>query len=1192
MIHGELSLVTGAHALRLRKARRRVLHLSFGATALLLLVALGSACSPTDNDHVSAVGGDAGTGNVGAFARGGAAGAGEYSNAARGGAAMVDAGSGGEPEGDAANASLAGGGSGNVVGGDAGAPGTEGSLAGAGAGSPTAAGGTGGASPDPFGGGGGGEASSGGAIGDGAGGATIGGSTATGGAAAGTSAGGTGAATNGAGGVSGAILGGACSIDKDCGDNASSCQGGSVRNTCVNAGDVCFSNADCPSNAVCNGYCRISTSQPGDGCSVAAPCGRAPDGSLMVCDATLHTCLAGSPTGDACLTDRDCAPKQACKKRQGLPSTCQAFGVQGADCADVPCADGYTCVPALHQCLKMGVGPCEVVSPVYRFPPCPSGMYCSMLAGRCVPVLHAGDACSGLFSCGDGLYCDRADTTPVCKQSPPLGSPCFDNSSSDEVDGAPCALGLFCDNDSCHAAGVADDTCEYNSDFCAADFDCVDGSCTARTIFGSDCSQAACADGLSCARAHDGGSCVSGGAGPASSEASSGAASDDSSGSASSSRPTLPLRATAIALSNDQTCALVDDGSVACWSGTNAASASVSISTLTHVTQLVAGDHHFCALSEGSVWCWGSNSRGELGNKTTSDSAAPVHVANLSQATFISAAASHTCAVRADAQVVCWGSSLGGADPAASSFPSMRNLSANPVLGLANTSRVTAGRNYNCAQLGDGSLRCWRASISLPAFPYREATLPNEIIDLTGAESVALGDWSGCATTSRNRPARCWQHANTAGLANVNGNAYDTDPSLDCNTADAVSMSAAGAFTCAAFGDGRVRCWATQAPAAKPLCGILRAKAIAVGAQRACAALADGGVQCWSLSLNNNSTVQAGSPYYVPGFGSGVTDAPQDCGSANPICKVSASAQPVAVSLNSPNLVLYDNGLVAARNFILGQSSPVWSILPYESIVAVANTIGSASIGYSLLRSDGTVQTSNGLLPLQGVSSISAGAYETCATLQTGGVACWSMYRNANDPVPLVAGVAGAERVSSGNGVDCAVLGSGAIQCWGDNSFGGLGNGSNAQTTDPVFVSGISTAVDVSAQQTHSCALLADGTLRCWGYNFDGELGDGLGTQSSVPVSVVGLANVTQVKVGSEHSCALRSDGTVWCWGRNSTGQLGDGTANSSLVPVQVLDVQGAISLSENALCAVLSDYSAKCWGGSSGSHATLYFSL
>jgi alpha-tubulin suppressor-like RCC1 family protein len=89
--------------------------------------------------------------------------------------------------------------------------------------------------------------------------------------------------------------------------------------------------------------------------------------------------------------------------------------------------------------------------------------------------------------------------------------------------------------------------------------------------------------------------------------------------------------------------------------------------------------------------------------------------------------------------------------------------------------------------------------------------------------------------------------------------------------------------------------------------------------------------------------------------------------------------------------------------------------------------------------------------------------------------------------------------------------------------------------------------VAIAAGLRHSLALQADGTVLAWGENSFGQLGDGSQATRYFPVYVAGAADVAGIAAGvfAEHSLAVRTDGTVLAWGQNGSGQLclGTGTA-------------------------------------------------
>ena len=87
----------------------------------------------------------------------------------------------------------------------------------------------------------------------------------------------------------------------------------------------------------------------------------------------------------------------------------------------------------------------------------------------------------------------------------------------------------------------------------------------------------------------------------------------------------------------------------------------VSGSNLTGVTALAGGENHTLAMkSDGTVWAWGRNISGQLGDGTTTDRSSPVRVSGLSQVTAIAAGQLHSLALKSDGTVWAWGDNFYG----------------------------------------------------------------------------------------------------------------------------------------------------------------------------------------------------------------------------------------------------------------------------------------------------------------------------------------------------------------------------------------------------------------------------------------------------------------------------------------------------------------------------------------------------
>ena len=83
----------------------------------------------------------------------------------------------------------------------------------------------------------------------------------------------------------------------------------------------------------------------------------------------------------------------------------------------------------------------------------------------------------------------------------------------------------------------------------------------------------------------------------------------------------------------------------------------VQVSGLSGVIAIAAGEYHSLALkSDGTVWAWGGNYEGQLGDGTTNNKLTPVQVSGLSGVIAIAASYRHSLALKSDGTVWAWGS--------------------------------------------------------------------------------------------------------------------------------------------------------------------------------------------------------------------------------------------------------------------------------------------------------------------------------------------------------------------------------------------------------------------------------------------------------------------------------------------------------------------------------------------------------
>lgn len=154
-----------------------------------------------------------------------------------------------------------------------------------------------------------------------------------------------------------------------------------------------------------------------------------------------------------------------------------------------------------------------------------------------------------------------------------------------------------------------------------------------------------------------------------------------------------------------------DDGSGQLGNGAATAGNQTSPTQLDNTekwARISVGGSHACGIKlDGSAWCWGSDSDGQLGNRPdiTADQVSPVHVDGPDNWVDISAGATHTCGVRMDGSAWCWGNYLNGRLGLGTISDDVKTP--QRVMGGGSWIAVDAGGTMTCGLQRSGSAWCW-----------------------------------------------------------------------------------------------------------------------------------------------------------------------------------------------------------------------------------------------------------------------------------------------------------------------------------------------------------------------------------------------------------------------------------------------------------------------------------------------------
>jgi alpha-tubulin suppressor-like RCC1 family protein len=594
------------------------------------------------------------------------------------------------------------------------------------------------------------------------------------------------------------------------------------------------------------------------------------------------------------------------------------------------------------------------------------------------------------------------------------------------------------------------------------------------------------------------------------------------------------------------TCALRATHTVACWgkntSGELGQGASgepvllpAAIPQLADVDLLTAADRHACAATPaGELYCWGSNSQGELGDGTSTDRSLPTRVAALQPGggnlTALAAGVAHTCAIAAG-QIYCWGANQlgerGDGNDATTAAPTPPSL----VSALGGVTDIAAAGHHTCAIEENGTAWCWGAN---QAGQLGEGTttnigVPVPVSQLGAAAALAAGDSFSCALR-RDGTVWCWGDDRLGQLGT--GSRVDrVTPTEVAHLTGALVLAVGGAHTCAALSGTtdalELGCWgANQAGqlgdgtridrgSAAPLKISLDARELVAGALHTCLGAPDGGVWCWGRGSRGQLGATLMIDSVVPVAAVGLTGATHLAAGGAHTCAVRGAGGGVACWGAN------DEGQLGGGSF----DKPT-------GVVTVVNIADD-------------------------VAQLALGAAHTCARLSNGRVMCWGRgtqgqlgdghMTSAGSPVE-VSGIVDATAIAAGDDHTCVVSRAGAVSCWGAGADGQLGSESNDDRAFPALAADLHEVVEIAAGARHSCArsavdgsALTPGELHCWGANREGQLGDGTRTSRPRVAPMPILNDALAIGAGGSHTCAVRADHRIVCFGDDTSGQLGNG---------------------------------------------------
>lgn len=577
-----------------------------------------------------------------------------------------------------------------------------------------------------------------------------------------------------------------------------------------------------------------------------------------------------------------------------------------------------------------------------------------------------------------------------------------------------------------------------------------------------------------------------------------------------------------------------------------------AVSPLQDYEAIAPGSEYTMGLKKnGALWAWGKMVPGSL--KQESDGSwvtESVPVANLGAVTSVAAGPIHRLAVQEDGTVWAWGANVLGESG---------NYSLNPVQipQLNSVVSVSAGLVHSLALKSDGTVWAWggNGDGQLGDGSLIDKLFPIQVSGLSSMIAISAGTHLSLGLKS---DGTVWAWGNN--IIGPIGDGRDKGsltPVQVSGLTGVVSVKAGDYFGMALKADGTVWAWGANSsgalgngtiqPALTPvkvshLSGVAD---IAVGDGYVLAVKENGSLWSWGSNWSRGLGVGRDASYIsTTRLLVNISGSPSDASPPGvPELKVTGvTANSVVLEWSEPTDDMAVEGYEINRDGVWGASTNVTGV-PYTQATSYTVT---------------------------GLSPVTKYSFSIRAIDGSGKTSSWS------NTVTITTGVALPQSISAGAISSLVLKSDGTVWVCGSSRY--------SQLTQ---VQGLHSIVSISQGAEHALALQSNGTVWSWGKGSLGQLGIPNVYNSETPIQIPGLSQVVSIKAANAHSLAVKSDGSVWTWGSNLGGQLGLG--NSSLIfqmtPVQVPWLSNVKAVSGGASNSIALQNNGTVWSWGDNTH-------
>lgn len=580
----------------------------------------------------------------------------------------------------------------------------------------------------------------------------------------------------------------------------------------------------------------------------------------------------------------------------------------------------------------------------------------------------------------------------------------------------------------------------------------------------------------------------------------------------------------------------------------------IQVPNLNEVKTVAVAKYHMAVLKDdGSVWSWGFNGNGRLGNGTEEDSRIPVQAVNVSDISMFATGEWDTVAIKSNGAIMAWGGRLWS-----SFYPTNIGIFRTPVLNVAPGNRLV----NQAVDISFEDNADWRTNISQitvdgVALSQDQYTLSAGILAIDAVIFDKAKDYGVVI--------KALGYDDASITIRVMSEITQETVSFDENTRNLALTDQVTAVTItspAAVADAKISL-VNFLPAPASGAEMINSTALPALTVEASTAISTRPVK---LEIPQGTTINA------PLAWDGIMNVPT--------LKTNDSISIMGEEAGNPAKVTCVLE-IGSNDVPLKFDRAVRILIPGQAGKEVGYYNGPYFTKITRVCAEDDQTWADANIPSGSDARMNVG---NDLIIWTKHLTTFVTYYWAANSTPVI-----VNNLSAGGGYSMFLDSDGSLWTWGRKEYGVLGPEAITDRIVPMKAEGLDDFISVSAGAYHNMGLKADGTVWTWGRNHRGQLGYAEPESTDIPLQVPGISHVAFIVCGDQWSVAVKKDGTVWTWGGGGMGQLGDGTRTQICPnPVQVeglTDVLTVATGGERNL-AIKKDGTVWGWGRQLGKEA------